>query len=457
MTLFSAFGIKSGHMKKRILILGAGISGLSAAWYLYRTGLPLEVTILEKNSHVGGWLHTDHMTGFHFEKGARAFKVNQAPLTMRLIAELGLQGECIWQAKQLPRYLWNEGRLRRFPSHPISFLFSPMAKGSLRALMTEWKKPIKKEDETVWEFALRRFNADIARLFFDPMVVGIFGGDVRNISVRACFPKLKEWEEKYGSVTRGFFAQKKEKKAHPSPASSALFSLRCGMQQLPQTIASQIPATIYYRQEAKQISFNNSGVIVKTENEQFAADFLICALPLTESALLFESHVPDISKALLSVRSEDIAIVNFGYDAEILPMQGFGYLIPTHTHEEILGVVFDSSIFPEQNRNQKQTRLTIKLRQTGQNSEEKTIETALEGVRRQLGIFQMPKAISFKLAERAIPQYGVGHLEKMASLRSLFCQKLPRCQFIGNYVEGVSVESCVACAKKAVDAVEPQI
>lgn len=444
--------------KKKVIILGAGISGLSTAWYLGRTGLPLEVTILEKSSRAGGRLHTDHTSGFHFEKGPRTFKVEKAPSTMRLISELGLQDEVIWsEAKPHHRYLWYDGELHRFPTNPISFLLSPITKGFIRALLTEWKRPIKMGDETVWEFVVRRFNYDVARLFFDPMVVGIFGGDIRKISIRACFPNLKMWEEKYGSVTKGFFERMKERKEQ-SPYSkdveqiplSAIFSFRCGVEQLPQAIVNQIPATICYHQEAKQVSFENDRVTVKTDNEEFSADFLFCALPVTEAGHLFESHVPEISKELLKIHSEGVAIVNFGYDAKVLPVQGFGYLTPTYAHEDILGVVFDSSVFSEHNRRQQETRLTIKLQETGRN-EEKHIDMALKGIRRHLGISQIPKAISFKSAPRAIPQYGVGHLEKMAELKNQFCNKLPRCQLVGNYLEGVSVDLCISRAKKAVE------
>jgi len=444
--------------KKQVIILGAGISGLSAAWYLSRTGLPLEITILEKSSRAGGWMHTDHTTGYHFEKGPRTFKVDKTPSIMRLITELGLQEEVIWsESKPHHRFLWHEGELHRFPTNPLSFLLSPITKGFVRALISEWKRPIKLGDETVWEFVLRRFNYDVARLFFDPLVVGIFGGDIRKISVRACFPKLKSWEEKYGSVTKGFFAQRKERKGQ-SPFSkdiegiplSAIFSFRCGIEQLPQAIVNQIPATICYNQEAKEISFEKDRIQVKTENEQFSADYLFCALPLMETGHLFKTHLPEFSKELLKIPSEGVAVVNVGYDAQVLPVQGFGYLTPTYAYEDILGVVFDSSVFSEHNRRQQETRMTIKLTETG-HSEEKNIEMALKGIRRHLGISQIPKAISFKRNQRAIPQYGVGHLEKMAELKNQFCKKLPHCQLVGNYLEGVSVNLCIARAQKAVE------
>jgi protoporphyrinogen/coproporphyrinogen III oxidase len=444
--------------KKRIIILGAGISGLSAAWYLSRTGVPLEITILEKSSRAGGWLHTDHTTGYHFEKGPRTFKVDKCPSTMQLIAELGLQEEVIWsEARPHHRYLWHEGELHRFPTNPLSFLFSPITKGFIRALLTEWKKPSKIGDETVWEFALRRFNYDVARLFFDPLVVGIFGGDIRKISVKACFPNLKNWEEKYGSLTKGFLAHRKEKKGQSKYSQdiegvplSAIFSFRCGIEQLPQSIVNQIPASMHYNCEAKEIDMDDEQIVVKTEKEQFTADYLFCALPVKETGYLFQKYVPEFTKELIKIPSEGVAVVNFGYDAHVLPVQGFGYLTPTYAHQEILGVVFDSSIFSEHNRKPHETRLTIKLQVTGRN-EEAYVDAALRGIRRHLGISRMPQAVSFKHAKNAIPQYGVGHLEKMAEIKNCFRQRLPRCQLVGNYLNGVSVNNCIARSKEAVE------
>lgn len=443
--------------KKRVIILGAGISGLSAAWYLGRTGLPLEITVLEKSSRSGGWLHTDHTTGYHFEKGPRTFKVDKCPSTMRLISELGLQDEVIWsEARPHHRYLWLEGELHRFPTNPVSFLLSPITKGFIWALLTEWKKPTKAGDETVWEFVLRRFNYDVARLFFDPMVVGIFGGDIRKISVKACFPKLKNWEEKYGSLTKGLFAQMKEKKGQPkysqdieSVPLSAIFSFRCGIEQLTQSLVNQIPASMHYNCEAKEILIEEDKIVVKTDKEQFTSDYLFCALPVNETAHLFKKYVPEISKEFLKIPSEGVAVVNFGYDANVLPVQGFGYLTPTYAHEDILGVVFDSSVFSEHNRRAQETRLTIKLEETGR-SEETYIDAALRGIRRHLNISRMPQAISCKRTYRAIPQYGVGHLEKVAEMKNCFRKKIPRCQLVGNYLNGVSVDQCIARSKEAV-------
>jgi len=443
--------------RKKVIILGAGISGLATAWYLNRAQKPLDIIILEKSSRAGGWLHTDHTTGFHFEKGPRTFKVDKCPSTMRLIADLGIQEEVIWsEAKPHHRYLWLDDELQRFPTNPISFLFSPLTKGFIRALLSEWRRPVKKGDETVWEFVLRRFNYDVARLFFDPMVVGIFGGDIRQISVRACFPRLKAWEEQYGSVTKGFYRQRQERRAKSQYSPdvegvplSAIFSFRQGMDQLSQSLLNQTPAQVEYNQEVQALTFSGDQVVVRTQEREYIADALFCALPVKETGCLLAPHVPEIAGELSKVPSAGIAVINFGYDASVLPVQGFGYLTPTYAQEEILGVVFDSSVFSEHNRRREETRLTIKMEETGR-TEEKYIEAALKGIRRHLGISRVPQAISFKRAQRAIPQYGVGHLDKMAQLKQRLHRELPSLHLVGNYLQGVSVDACIARAKEAV-------
>jgi oxygen-dependent protoporphyrinogen oxidase len=222
------------------------------------------------------------------------------------------------------------------------------------------------------------------------------------------------------------------------------------MEQLPRSIHDQIPATLHFNQEVKGIEFRREQVVVRTQDQQHVADGLFCALPVREVGQLLQPHVPGISGELLKIHSEGIVVVNFGYDANVLPVQGFGYLTPTYANEDILGCVFDSSIFPVHNQKRQETRLTIKMEDTGR-SEQKHIEAAMRGIRRHLGISQVPKAVHFKCAQRAIPQYGVGHLEKMAGIKKQLQDKLPQCHFLGNYLQGVSVDACIARAKEAVE------
>lgn len=443
--------------KPHIIVLGAGISGLATAWYLSRTNQPIDITVIEKSGRAGGWLHTEHSQEFHFEKGPRTFKVDKCPSTMQLIRELDMGDELIWtRLKAHHRYLWFNGELQRFPTNPISFCLSPLTRGFLSAILSEWRKPAKSGDETVWEFVLRRFNYDVARLFFDPMVVGIFGGDIREISVRACFPMLKSWEENFGCVTKGFLHHWKTKRKRSKYSEdvsgvplAAIFSFKQGIESLPQTIVAKTPASYHFNQDVQRICVKDNKVEVMTQDRIFYADALFCALPIKETSQLFEPLLPDISREFLKVPSEGIAVLNFGYDADVLPVHGFGYLTPRHAHEDILGVVFDSSVFPQHNQHVKETRLTIKIEDRGRD-DAWYVDAALRGIRRHLGISAMPNAISFKRAMRAIPQYGVGHLEKMLTIKDEFNKRCPRCFLVGNYLSGVAVDNCIARAKEAI-------
>ncbi len=440
--------------KQRVLILGAGISGLSLAWYLSQAPVPLDITILEKSERAGGWLHTDLNTGFLFEKGPRTFKVNKSFATLNLLHELNLDQEIVWsEERPHHRYLWLKDQLFRFPRNPVSFLLSPLTKGFLPALFTEWKRAVHYGDETVWNFVARRFNEDIARLFFDPMVVGIFGGDCRYISIRSCFPILKHWEEEYGSVTKGFWITLKEKRkqskyssAIPELPLSAVYSLKEGMEQIIKTLLRKVPAEIRYRTEVAAIRDSGSEVEVVASDQIYKADALFCALPVAQTGYLLRPLFPESAEKLSKVKSCSVTVINVGYTQNVLPVEGFGYLTSTYSKEDILGVVFDSSVFPQHNERSHETRLTIKLEDRGL-SKDSMIETALQGIKRHLGISKLPDAISYKLAINAIPQYGIGHLDVMAKLEKDLKLKFPRFRFAGNYLSGVSVDQCIAWAK----------
>lgn len=437
--------------KQRVLILGAGISGLSLAWYLSRSCIPLDITILEKSERPGGWLHTDLTTGFLFEKGPRTFKVDKSASTITLLHELGLDQEIVWsEERPHHRYLWANDQLLKFPRNPVSFLLSPLTKGFLPALFTEWKKAVHDGDETVWDFVARRFNEDVARLFFDPMVVGIFGGDCRYISVRSCFPTLKRWEEEHGSVTKGFWIALKEKRKQskfsptiPELPLSAMYSLNEGIEQIVKALVRKVPADVQYCSEVTAIRDLGSEVEVVASDRVYKTDALFCALPVAQTGYLLRSLAPEQSEKLSKIKSCSVTVINVGYTQNVLPVEGFGYLTSTYSKEDILGVVFDSSVFPQHNERPFETRLTIKLEDRGL-SRESMIENALQGIKRHLGITKLPDAISYKLAINAIPQYGVGHLDAMVKLEKDLEEKLPRFRFVGNYLSGVSVDQCIA-------------
>jgi oxygen-dependent protoporphyrinogen oxidase len=138
---------------------------------------------------------------------------------------------------------------------------------------------------------------------------------------------------------------------------------------------------------------------------------------------------------------QSLHVVNLGYSEEVLPCTGFGYLVPTIEKERILGVVFDSKIFPQQNLRPKETRLTVMMRE---NSD--PLKTAVDAVSKHLGVWQVPCVHQVFCAPHAIPQFELGHLDKVNAIKKKL-ENLPRLKLIGNYLSGVSVSDCIESAK----------
>jgi protoporphyrinogen/coproporphyrinogen III oxidase len=420
--------------KYKTIILGAGISGLSCAHFLAKENVDL--LLLEKAKSPGGWLQTDVLENFLFEKGPRTFRTVSAGALHELIQELGLEKQLIFSdphAKK--RYLWMDQQLQAFP---------PSKWELLRALLKEWRIPPEKEkEETIDEFATRRFGKRLAESIFDPLTLGIYAGDPRALSMNACFPKLKEWEIAYGSLTRAFFAEKRKK----APSRKApLFSFQGGIQTLPRALGKELESRIRYDQEVIAIEGVDDSIKVTTQRGVYHTEQLISALPAHALASLMQPHSKEIAELLKGIKCQTLHLVNLGFCKKYSLHKGFGYLVPSKENEEIYGAVFDSMLFPAHNHKEEETRLTVMVKE-GRNP----LITALEAVKKHLGILAFPSFTRVTTAKEAIPQYEIGHHSKIKALQEKVSSLLPGCHLIGNYLSGVSVSDCVVRAKEAAE------
>lgn len=344
----------------KVFIIGGGITGLSAAWVLQKKA---EVTLFEKTNRLGGWIRTVREQGFLFEKGPRTFPVERSPHLLRLVQELGLPILYSDPSVHAKRYLLYRGKLRT----PLSLLprFLP---AFLRELFVA---PSEHPDESIYAFATRRFGPKIAETFFDPLTLGIYAGDIRKLSICACFPALHQWEREKGSVLRGLWSQ-------PRAQKRGLFTLQNGMESLVHALAEQLDVRLN-----SHVQFVDAHTI-QIDGKTLHVDQVIWATP------------PELPARSLSV-------VNLGYDRPVLKKKAFGYLVPTQEKESLLGVLFDSAIFPAQNLPH-ETRLTAMVRA----EEPKPLEAALSALERHLQIQTPPVYTSVFRAEQAIPQFEVG-------------------------------------------------
>ncbi|HSX11166.1 MAG TPA: protoporphyrinogen oxidase [Chlamydiales bacterium] len=361
----------------KIIILGGGITGLSAAHALSRKYPDAQITLLEKENRLGGWIRTSHEGGFLFEQGPRTFPFNRSPHLLSLIQDLKL--EIITAAPQ-KRYLYIDGRLRSIAS---------LLPSLLPYLIREpFIAPATSEDESIYDFAARRFSPKIAETFFDPLTLGIYAGDIRKLSIRSCFPFLYNWERTKGSIIRALLFSKKGPKTQ-----KGLFTVAGGMEALIQALQKQLPVDFVLNCRVETISEHE----VQAGGKTWQADLIVSALPLQCPA-------------------RSLWVVNLAYEGDVLSKKGYGYLVPSNQNEAVLGVIFDSCIFPQQN-SRNEMRLTAMIRA----EETAPIQTAIQTLARHLGIATQPTYTSAFFAQNAIPQFEVG------------C----------NYSEGLSVDACV--------------
>lgn len=406
-------------MRKKAIVLGGGISGLGAALTLSKTH---EVLLFEKERVAGGW----------FLKSAQTFRKNSCKELLALAEELGLAEEIIYAAEEAKRrFLLFGGKLVPMPRNFFDFFRSPLLQGTRKAVLKEWRQPVYEGDETLFDFAARRFGQEIAERFFDPLAIGIFATTSKKLSVEMAFPFLKMAEKKHGSLTKAFLLQKKDTK-------SSLFSFRGGTQTLVKEIVDVLGESLCFGEEALCIHRKGLGVEVVTQKGCYQADVLVMALPAHVAGTLLSLDY------LSHLEMTSLRMVQLGYREDLLAFKGFGYLVPTIENLPLLGVMFNSSIFPSENSEYK-TLLTAMLPPL-----EQAEEIALQMIRSHLGIARHPDLLKTTVCDKAIFVPQIGMKERIQdTLNSLW----PNVALAGNYLlEGASVNACLrsgfAAAKK---------
>jgi oxygen-dependent protoporphyrinogen oxidase len=436
----------------RLIILGGGISGLSLAWFLQeKFGNTAQVTILERNSRLGGWIKTLAHEHFLFEQGPRSIRpYGNGRATLNLIKSLGLIDKIILPAQSAhTRYIYKDAELIEIPNSIYKLLRKKSYWKYLFPLICEpfISLPSIEKEETIKEFFLRRFGSHITNHLVDPFVSGIFAGDIGSLSLKACFPHIYDWERKSGSVIKGAFSKDKKLQDHIEKA--GLYSLQGGLQTLVNSLATHFQGKIHLSTPANSLSFNTKNIEVLTPQGRLEADFVFSTLPATALANLLKPHDSQLDYLLSSIPMASVAVINLGFRSKVLPKEGFGYLIPSCENEKVLGMVWDSSAFPDHNTSHEETRITVMIGGThmanfSNYTNDCFIEIALEALKRHLGVMENPEVVSCFIAEGAIPQYQLGHQDKVKVIMQACADLSPYFTVLGNCFYGVSINDCIA-------------
>lgn len=448
-------------MSEHIVILGAGISGLATGWFLkQRLGEQIRLTLIEKSSRAGGWIQTIQTEEFLFEQGPRSCRTKGiGQETLALIEALELQDQVLVPHPDARnRYIYTPRGLQRLPRHLWEIPFNPLTRSWMSALWRDWQMPKSQvEDESIEAFFSRRLGRSWVDQLIDPFVSGIYAGDCRRLSLRSCFPLFHQWEQQQGSLLRGAWSHRASPLFQSSFIQSIrrfpLFSFKQGMESLPRTLAEALKDCLLLNQTVRGLAFDAGGVEVQLANgKPIRADHIISTLPTSALSSLLPSS-PYLVDKLNELPYATVFIVNLGFRASVLSFKGFGYLIPSHLNLPVLGCVWDSSIFPQQNLEANQTRLTVMMGgrhhpEVEQTSEQEMVECALRTIFQHLGIRATPQVVQVKKAQHAIPQYEIGYALWKKEVQEAAHLLFPRLTLSGSAWTGVSINDCIAQARQ---------
>lgn len=433
----------------KIAIVGGGISGLATAFYLRHENPELEITIFESAPKLGGKMLTQSVGGFHFEEGSNGFLSNK-PDTLELVKLSGCD-DILMRSNDNARirFIYKDF-LCRLPESPAAFLKTPLLSflGKLR-VAGEWFATPKKDDsdETLQDFGYRRVGKEMTDVFLDAMVAGIFASKPDKISVNAAFPAVVKLEKEYGGLFKGMRAKKK-KEAGPG---GVLMSFQKGVSSFIEKLSTACGAEIFIGKEVQSLTKVEKGYRIEAEGMDMTFDKVILSTPAYVSASLVKGLDISMAEQLEDIEYSPISVVGLGYDALKHDLQGFGLLTTTSANLNVLGVLWDSSIFADRApEGKKSLRVMIGGQRNPElalKSDAELISMALEGVKQTMGVDDQPSVTYVKRYERGIPNYRVGHLAKMEGLFKRV-DAFDGLYLNSNAYYGVGLNDCVGNSKK---------
>ena len=449
-----------------VAIIGAGITGLTAGFYLKRNGVP--VTVYEASDRVGGAIQSIRAEGYLAEFGPNTI-LETSPKVTQLVNDAGLASRRLDpDPKASARYVVRYQRPIEMPGSPLGFfttqLFTPRAK--LAVLCEPFVRPRRDGvEESVAQFVVRRLGQEFLDHAIDALVAGVYAGDPYKLSVPQAFPKLGQLEARYGSLIKGqiFGARERKRRGEIAKDRAPKFSFDDGLQVLPDTLCESLGEamrlnttvtrltqtaegwTLDVRERGQQSRAEHSAVIYAGTAFKLAEMEVQTPMPLHLSTFA-EIRYPPVASVVLGFRREDVAH----------PCAGFGMLIPKVEGFKILGTIFSSSLFPNR---APAGHLALTSYVGGERypdlaslPPEKLYELTCEDLRVLLGVKGKPTFQHSVYWPRAIPQYNIGYgryRELMADIE----HKAPGLFFAGHYRDGISLSDTIVSACNVADRV----
>lgn len=446
-------------MSLRVVVVGGGVSGLAVAYELteraQRLPYPVEVRCLEAGERPGGKIRTSREEEFVCEWGPNSF-LNMSGTTQTLLRRLGIASRVIEARPEAAnRFIYRGGALQPVSPNPMGLLRSGVLSwpGKLRLLCEPLIPRLRAEDPSIHDFASRRVGREAASVLVDAMISGIFAGDARQLSLAAAFPAIHEVAAKHGSLVRGMAARRRQAREEPADEpepKKGLSSLRTGMQELTDALAAALGPGLQTGCALQQVSpMGQRGIRVHpVEGAPYDVDAVVLATPPSATASMVRQADPELGQTLDGIPDAPVAVVHFGFPETALADHppGFGFLVPRGEGLRVLGTLWPSQIF--RGRAPQGRRLLTTMiggahdPEALQLTDGQLVDIVRRDLRAAMEIQIRPYFVRVFRHERGIPQYTVGHLQRLERIRARL-RDHEGLFVTGNGYHGIAVGACI--------------
>ena len=444
----------------RIVVVGAGVTGLTVAYRLGQRDPSCEVVVLEVADAPGGKLRSVEVGGLSLPAGADSFLARK-PWAVELCRELGIGGELV-EPRASGAYLWTERGLVPYPAGTAFGIPGDIGdvlrwpgvsrSGRRRALADLWKPKRRDEaDASLGSLLRRRFGDETTDRAIAPLLAGLYAGDVDELSVRATFPELQAWETAQGSLLRG--AQAAVRRANKAEAGPMFLKPRAGVQRLTDELAQRVGDRVHTDARATQLEARRDGWRVRTETDDIDADAVVLTLGAPAAAALLPDG--EAASQLAEIRFVSTGAVLSVYPAGTGPglPAGSGFVVPRGA-APMTACTWLSSKWPDPSYGD---RAVIRCFVGAAGDEDvldapdqDLIDACARHLAALLPLPDRPEQAAVVRWPQAMPQYAVGHLERVARIR----EALPAGIFVvGQSLDGVGIADCIRAAGETADAV----
>ncbi|MCG3141672.1 MAG: Protoporphyrinogen oxidase [Anaerolineae bacterium] len=465
----------------RIIVVGGGIAGLSAAYYAQKNIPDAHITLIESASQWGGKITTDRVAfddgQFIIEGGPDTFLASK-PWGVALCKELGLD-ERLHGTNQNKKntYVLNKGRLLPLPEG-LAMMIPSDVPSILRSRLISWfgktrmgldfLLPAKSVngDESLGSFVSRRLGREAYENLIEPLMSGIYAGDGDQLSLASTFPYLRDLETKHGSLARGALEMRKKSSGKAVQGSrSAFLTPTTGLAEIVEALVeslrlkgaslrlntrvTSINRNLDLGRRAKQRQWN-----VTLDTETLDVEGIILATPAYISGQLLASFDPELGSTLQSIPYASTATVSLAYRLSDVPrdLDGYGYVIPRREGRKALACTWTSTKFPHR-APEGYALIRVFVGRAGQDipwDENELLELAKEELQLTLGITEAPLLSRVFMWDKAMPQYNLGHPEILKRIDTAL-EKHPGLVLAGNGYRGIGIPDCIHSGELAVE------